>query len=66
LPLSVSTVVHRALEREPSNRFASAREMLDSLTAILRVLPRSIDNRVLGESVRGARERLAARPSPAG
>ncbi|HEY2409234.1 MAG TPA: serine/threonine-protein kinase [Polyangiaceae bacterium] len=66
LPLSVSTVVHRALEREPSNRFASAREMLDSLTAVLRVLPRSIDNRVLGESVRGARERLAARPSPAG
>jgi serine/threonine-protein kinase len=63
LPLSVSTVVHRALERDPSHRYAHAREMLDALTAILRVLPRSIDNRILAESVRGARARLNPHPS---
>jgi serine/threonine-protein kinase len=58
VPLQLSAAVHRALEREPERRYASAREMLGTLRGLLRVLPRSTDATVLGESIRAARARL--------
>jgi serine/threonine-protein kinase len=61
VPLQLSAAVHRALERDPERRYASAREMLETLRGLLRVLPRSTDATVLGESIRAARARLKAR-----
>jgi len=54
LPLGLCGAVHRALERDPLRRFASARQMLESLTEVLRVLPRSVDAAALAASVRTA------------
>jgi serine/threonine-protein kinase len=61
LPVQLTSIVHRALERQPEARFASAREMLHSLTAILRILPRSVDAPVLAATIARARSRLAAK-----
>ncbi|HYQ31261.1 MAG TPA: serine/threonine-protein kinase [Polyangiaceae bacterium] len=58
LPIAITSAVHRALERDPAQRFQSARQMLDVLTSVLRVLPESVDSRVLGPSVQAARARL--------
>ncbi|MES1177585.1 MAG: serine/threonine-protein kinase [Myxococcales bacterium] len=55
LPIAITSAVHRALERDPAQRFDSARQMLDVLTSVLRVLPESVDSRVLGPSIRAAR-----------
>jgi serine/threonine protein kinase len=55
LPIAITSAVHRALERDPAQRFDSARQMLDVLTSVLRVLPESVDSRVLGSSIRAAR-----------
>jgi serine/threonine-protein kinase len=55
LPLGLSELVHRALDREPEQRHPTARAMLESLTEILRVLPRSVDAPALGASVQRAR-----------
>ncbi|MGC4094836.1 MAG: serine/threonine-protein kinase [Polyangiaceae bacterium] len=52
LPLGLTSTVHRALERDPLRRFATARAMLENLTEVLRVLPRSVDSSVLANSVR--------------
>lgn len=52
LPLGLTSAVHRSLERDPLRRFASARAMLESLTEVLRVLPRSVDGRVIAASIR--------------
>ncbi len=60
LPIAVTSAVHRALERDPSQRFESARQMLDALTSVLRVLPHSVDSRVLAGSFAGAKQRLYA------
>lgn len=60
LPIAITSAVHRALERDPAHRFDSARQMLDVLTSVLRVLPASVDSRVLGASFRSAQ---ATRPS---
>jgi hypothetical protein len=54
LPLQLSQAVHRALEREPARRFASAQEMLETLRGLLRVLPASTDAAALGPSFRAA------------
>ena len=51
--------MHRALERDPAQRFDSARQMLDALSSVLRVLPSSVDSRVLGPAIRSAQTRLA-------
>ena len=52
LPIAITSAVHRALERDPAQRFDSARQMLDVLTSVLRVLPESVDSRVLAPSIR--------------
>jgi serine/threonine-protein kinase len=53
LPLGLCAAVHRALERDPLRRFSTARNMLDSMTEVLRVLPRSVDAPALAQSFRG-------------
>jgi len=58
LPIAVTSAVHRALEREPAQRYDSARQMLDALTSVLRVSPESFDSRVLGPSIRAARDQV--------
>ena len=58
LPMALSSAVHRVLEKDPARRFRSARDMLEALTEVLRVLPDSTDAMVLGRSVREARQRL--------
>jgi serine/threonine protein kinase len=60
VPFGLASIVHRALEREPEQRFASAREMLEALRGTLRVLPRSTDAFTLRESIIEGRKRLAA------
>jgi serine/threonine-protein kinase len=60
LPLRLSQAVHRALERDPARRFASAQEMLETLRGVLRVLPQSLDALALSQSFRAARARLSA------
>lgn len=60
LPLGLCSIVHRALERDPANRFGSAREMLEALRSTLRVLPHSTDSFSLRDSVIEARRRLSA------
>lgn len=54
LPLGLCNAVHRSLERDPLRRFPSARAMLEDLTELLRVLPRSVDARALATSFRSA------------
>ena len=58
LPIAITSAVHRALERDPAQRFDSARQMLDVLTQVLRVSADSVDSRVLGPSIQAARARL--------
>jgi serine/threonine protein kinase len=60
LPMALTSVVHRALEKDPARRFRTAREMLEALTEVLRVLPDSTDAMALGKSVREAQARLAS------
>lgn len=59
LPMALTSAVHRVLEKDPARRFRTAREMLEALTEVLRVLPESTDARALGRSVREAQARLA-------
>jgi serine/threonine-protein kinase len=54
LPLQLAQAVHRALEREPARRFASAEEMLEALRRVLRVLPASTDAFALAPSFSAA------------
>jgi serine/threonine-protein kinase len=56
VPMGLTTAVHRALEREPRLRFASAMDMLRALTGVLRVLPDSMDAAALARSVAQVRE----------
>ncbi len=58
LPMALTSAVHRVLEKDPARRFRSAREMLEALTDVLRVLPESTDALALGKSVREAQSRL--------
>lgn len=60
LPVSLVSLVHRALARQPTRRFGSAREMMRELTAVLRALPDPMDGPVLAEAVAAAR--LLPRP----
>jgi serine/threonine-protein kinase len=54
VPLTLTRVVHRALERDPARRFISAREMLEAMRELLRVLPGTADATRLRDSVRAA------------
>ncbi len=54
VPLTLARVVHRALERDPARRFASAGEMMEAMRELLRVLPGTTDATRLRESVRRA------------
>ena len=63
VPLQISNIVHRALEREPERRFKSALEMMTALRDSLRILPQTTDATVLATSVRDARVRLTAAPA---
>jgi serine/threonine-protein kinase len=65
IPLQISAIVHRALERDPARRFASAREMFIALREALRVLPHTTDATALAESVKNARIALANGHPPA-
>jgi len=58
VPLTLARVVHRALERDPGRRFASAGEMLEALRELLRVLPVTTDATRLRDSVKNAMARL--------
>lgn len=58
LPMGLTRAVHRALERDPRRRFASALEMLRALTAVLRMTPTPSDASALVRSVAEARARL--------
>jgi serine/threonine-protein kinase len=62
IPLLISTIVHRALERDPARRFGSALEMMSALRDALRVLPQTTDATALAASVRRARGILADAP----
>jgi eukaryotic-like serine/threonine-protein kinase len=59
VPLQISNIVHRALERDPDRRFRSALEMMAALREALRVLPQTTDATALAASVRDARRILA-------
>lgn len=54
LPMGLTTVVHRALERDPRQRFASARDMLQGLTSVLRVWPVTTDATAIAASIKEA------------
>ncbi len=66
LPLRLMQAVHRALEREPGRRFASAQEMLEALRNVLRVLPNTTDASALGPSFLAARGRKSRAPGANG
>jgi serine/threonine-protein kinase len=59
IPLQIATIVHRALERDPERRFASAFEMLTALREGLRVLPHTTDATAISASVKKAQRTLA-------
>ncbi|MCA9606052.1 MAG: serine/threonine protein kinase [Myxococcales bacterium] len=58
LPPALVDTVERALQRDPRNRFASAREMFLALAKVLRRVAEPTDAEPLGKSVALARERL--------
>jgi serine/threonine-protein kinase len=59
LPLAFATVVHRALQRNPAARFASAAEMMRALAGVARHYPERVDDRLLSGSVRAALKKRA-------
>lgn len=52
LPMGLTTAVHRALERDPRQRFTTARDMLQALTAVLRVWPVTTDATAIAASIK--------------
>lgn len=62
LPMGLCSVVHRALERVPARRYASALEMLRALTDVLRILPASTDGASLARAVVAARRPVQPAP----
>lgn len=59
VPLQISNIVHRALERDPERRFRTALDMMAALREALRVLPHTTDATALAASVKEARRALA-------
>jgi serine/threonine protein kinase len=62
LPAALTKVVHKALERQPKARFASAREMARAIAAVCRTVAEPTDAEPLGASVALARQRLGMPP----
>lgn len=62
LPPELSQAVHRALERDPQERYHTAREMARALARVLRRVAEPTDAEPLGQSVATARERLGLPP----
>lgn len=62
LPSDLVTCVHRALERDPAQRYKSARNMARAIARVLRRVAEPTDAEPLGESVATARERLGMPP----
>jgi serine/threonine protein kinase len=60
LPLSLSRIVHRALETDAARRYTTAHQMLRAIAMDLRGLPRPVDASALSETVRTARHRLSS------
>jgi serine/threonine-protein kinase len=64
LPVRLTTLVHRALERSPGRRFGSALEMLEALREVLRVIPGSTSGPALAQSVSEAAARIGRSRAP--
>ncbi len=60
LPAELRRIVAKALRRNPNERYVSSRQMARELAALLRTYEEPTDAYVIAESVRWARERLAA------
>ena len=58
LPEALTRAVHRALSRDPSARFETARQMARALAQVLRRVAEPTDAEPLGKSVALSRERL--------
>ena len=64
LPDRFREIIHRALRRNPNERYASSREMARELAGLLRTTVGATDSYVIAQSVRWSRTQLAqARPS---
>jgi serine/threonine-protein kinase len=64
LPDLLRDIIHKALRRNPIERYPSSREMARDLAALLRTTEEVTDSHVIAESVRWSREQLAqGRPS---
>ncbi len=62
VPLGFATAVHRALQRNPAARFASAAEMQRTLAGVSRHYPERVDDRVISLSVQEAQRRTIESP----
>ncbi|MCB9595866.1 MAG: serine/threonine protein kinase [Sandaracinaceae bacterium] len=62
LPPALVQTIERALQRDPRNRFGTAREMLLALAKVLRRVAEPTDAEPLGQSVALARQRLNMPP----
>jgi serine/threonine-protein kinase len=58
IPRALHDAIHRALEKEPTARFKSARSMVRALANILRMTPESTSSEVVARTVRLAQQRL--------
>ena len=63
-PQELHDLVHKALARDPADRFRSARSMVRAMANLLRMTPESTSARVLAASVRRARDELMVGPAP--
>ncbi|MEM7605942.1 MAG: serine/threonine-protein kinase [Myxococcota bacterium] len=57
-PRELHALVHRALAKDPEERFPSARAMVRAMSNLLRMTPQSTSARVLSASVKKARSEL--------
>ncbi len=58
IPRELHVLVHKALSKDPAERFRSARGMVRAMANLLRMTPESTSARVLAASVRKARTEL--------
>lgn len=64
IPRKLHDTVHRALHKDPSKRYRSARSMVRALSNILRMTPESTSAEVLAQNVKAARDELSRRARP--